>query len=88
MQSGSLYFGEFIFGETGVTVTASLRQGSRVGFSPASQGPKPSFASIAGVQVLNAVTGFAGQDRAGQHAVFPLLPKPREVKGRPSRREM
>ena len=91
MQSGSLYFGEFIFGETGVTVTAALRQGSRGGFSPASQGPKPSFASITGMRVCKSRTpSQASQVRIVQDSMpsFHFSQSPAKVKGRPSRREM
>ena len=62
MQSGSLYFGEFTFGETGATVTAASRHASTVGLSPASQGKKLSRASITGIPLS---LGRIAEEEAG-----------------------
>jgi hypothetical protein len=51
MQSGSLYLGEFILGDTAMICTASSIPRSTKGSSPESQGSKPSFASITGIRL-------------------------------------
>ena len=91
MQSGSLYLGEFIFGETGVTVRAASRlrvNGRTFTCKPGLKAFFREYHGHAGVQVSSAITGFTGQDRAGQHAIFPFLPKSSEGQGWPSCREM
>ena len=55
MQSGSLYLDEFIFGDTGVTLTAASRPGSTVGSSPPSQGSKPCGGSMTGMRVCKSL---------------------------------
>ena len=56
MQSGSLYAGLFILGETGLISTAASMSGSTAGSEPDSQGSKLSFASINGMP-LNSPLG-------------------------------
>ena len=84
MQSGSLYRGEFIFGETGVTLISA----SRLGSTDRVFTGKPRLETIrrqhhrhAGMQIADAVASFARKDGAGQHAVFPTLPESREGQG-------
>jgi hypothetical protein len=87
MQSGSLYRGEFIFGETGVTLISASRLGSMIGSSPESQGSKPSGPSITGMRVCKSrMPPQASHVRMVQDSMpsFQRSQSPAKVKGRPS----
>ena len=82
MQSGSLYHGEFIFGDTGMTCTAESILGSTAGSSPKSQGSKASFASIKGMRLCRSRMPSQGSVvrmvQVKQVLRSPALPKARK----------
>ena len=84
MQSGSLYLGEFIFGDTGPDGYRRVE----AGIDHRAIAGKPGLEALFGqhhrharMQIVNAVASLAGQDCERQHAVLPLFPKPRKGQG-------